>query len=93
MSPKLAIIDAIVGSEGDAPVHGRPKRMGLVLASENPVSCDAIAAYLMGINPKRIGYLQLAKRMKLGQIDVNQIETNADLDSYKSKFRLPSSAE
>jgi len=93
LSPKLAVIDAIVGSEGDAPIHGRPKSMGLVLASKNPVSCDAVAAYLMGMDPRIIGHIQLAQRRKLGQTDVDQIETNVDLDFHRRKFRLPSSTE
>jgi len=91
LSPKLGVIDAITASEGNAPVHGTPVRMGLVLASENPVSCDAVAAYLMGIDPSVVRHLQLARNRKLGEIDIRQIETNIDLTSYRREFRLPSS--
>lgn len=91
LSPKLGVIDAITASEGDAPVHGTPVRMGLILTSENPVSCDAVAAYLMGIDPTTIGHLQLARNRKLGEIDIKQIETNVDLLRYRREFRLPSS--
>lgn len=91
LSPKLGVIDAITASEGDAPIHGTPVRMGLILASENPVSCDAVAACLMGINPTAVGHLQLARNRKLGEIDIEQIETNTDLLHYRREFRLPSS--
>ena len=91
LSPKLGVIDAITASEGDAPVHGTPVHMGLVLASESPVSCDAVAAYLMGIDPRAVGHLQLAKNQGMGEIDIEEIETNVNLQPYRRKFRLPSS--
>jgi len=91
LSPKLGVIDAIIASEGDAPVHGTPVHMGLVLASESPVSCDAVAAYLMGIDPRSVGHLKLAKNQGLGEIDIEQIETNVDLQRYRKKLKLPSS--
>ena len=91
LSPKLGVIDAITASEGDAPTHGTPVHMGLVLASENPISCDAVAAYLMGVDPNTVGHLRLAKNQHLGEINIEEIETNVDLRRHKKKFKLPSS--
>jgi len=88
--PRLGVIDAIVASEGDAPVNGTPIRMGLILASGNPISCDAVAAYLMGISPNKVGCLQIAKKQNLGEIDMKEIETNVNLQRYRKKFKLPS---
>lgn len=70
LSPKVGVIDAIVASEGDAPIHGTPIHMGLILASQNSISCDAVAAYLMGTDPTTVGYLQLAKNQNLGEINL-----------------------
>jgi len=89
LSPKLGVIDAIVASEGDAPIHGTPVHMGLILASENPISCDAVAAFLMGLDPATIGYLKAAAAQSLGEIRVNEIETNVDLRSHVKRFKLP----
>ena len=89
LSPKLGVIDAIVASEGDAPIHGTPVHMGLILASENPISCDAVAAYLMGVDPATIGYLKAAMAQNLGVVRVNEIETNVDLRSHVKRFKLP----
>jgi len=91
LSPKLGVIDAVTASEGDAPVQGTPVHMGLVLASENPIGCDAVAAYLMGIDPNTVGHLQMARSEHLGEIDAKKIETNEDLRRYRRKFRLPPS--
>lgn len=93
LSPKLGVIDAIVASEGDAPIQGTPIHVGLILASKNPISCDTVAAYLMGIDPNTIGYVQLAKKQNLGKIDVKGIETTVDLRRYRKKFKLPSFIE
>jgi uncharacterized protein (DUF362 family) len=90
LSPKLGVIDAITASEGDSPVHGTPVHMGLIIASENSISCDAVAAYLMGIEPTRVGFLQLARNMGLGETSINDIETNSNLEQHRRTLKLPS---
>jgi uncharacterized protein (DUF362 family) len=42
------------------------RRLGLVMASKDPVAIDAAAAKMAGVNPKRIKYLQLAQKEGLG---------------------------
>ncbi len=44
----------------------QPRRIGLVMASKDPVAIDSAAAEIAGLNPKTIKYLQLAKREGLG---------------------------
>jgi uncharacterized protein (DUF362 family) len=90
LAPKLGVIDAIVASEGDAPIDGTPVRLDTVLASENSVSCDAMAAYLIGVDPNTVGFLRIAKKRRLGEIDPAHMEANMDLDPYMRKLRLPS---
>lgn len=89
IQPKLGVIDSIVASEGNAPISGSPVNRNLIFASENPVNCDAVAAYTMGINPTTIGYLQVAKEQKLGEINTDHIKTNVDLQQHVRKFKLP----
>lgn len=93
VSPKLGVIDAVVASEGDAPVHGTPVHMGMVIASENPVSCDAVAAYLMGVDLADVGFLRIANEQGLGEIDVGKIRTNVDLEPLVRRFQLPATIE
>jgi len=90
LSPRLGVVDGIVASEGDSPTNGTPVHMGLVLASENPISCDAVAAYLMGIDPNTVGCLRLAKKRNLREIDIKEIETNVNLQRHRKPFKLPS---
>jgi uncharacterized protein (DUF362 family) len=60
VAPHLAIVDGIVGMEGDGPIMGTPVHAGLVVMGTCPTAVDATAARLMGINPARVAYLAAA---------------------------------
>lgn len=44
----------------------QPRRLGLVMASKDPVAIDAAAARIAGVKPRSIKYLQLAQKEGLG---------------------------
>jgi uncharacterized protein (DUF362 family) len=75
--PYLALVDGIVGMEGDGPIMGRPKRAGLLVLGRNPVAVDATAARLMGIPAERIEYLAAASG-RLGPIRAGHIEQRGE---------------
>lgn len=55
IKPKLTIMDAVVGLEGNGPgAAGTPKKAGLILASENAAALDIVAAEIMGFEPMEI---------------------------------------
>lgn len=56
----FAIVDGIVGMEGNGPIQGMPRTAGVLVAGASPVSVDATCCRIMGLDPARIGYLQLA---------------------------------
>ena len=64
--PRLAIVDGIVGMQGDGPIKGTAIPAGHVVIGTDPVAVDATSAYLMGIDPMRVSYLEEASRF-LGQ--------------------------
>ncbi len=72
-TPELAIVDGIVGMEGDGPLNGTPKAMGVLLMGCDLVAVDATCCRLMQLDPERIGYLAMAQRKKLGQLAANRI--------------------
>ncbi len=47
----------------------KPRKLSLVMASRDPVAIDAAASKIMGVNPKSVGYIQLAAKEGLGSID------------------------
>lgn len=56
----FSIVDGIVGMEGNGPIQGTARPAGVVVAGADPVAVDATCCRIMGLNPRRIGYLRLA---------------------------------
>ena len=73
----LAIVDGIDCMEGDGPILGSKKQMGLILVGCNLPAVDATAARIMGLVPERISYLQLAAD-RLGPLAENRIEQRGE---------------
>ena len=55
----FAIVDGIVGMEGNGPIQGTPRTAGVVVAGASPVAVDATCCRIMGLDPARIQYLRL----------------------------------
>ena len=73
----IALVDGIVCMEGDGPIMGSPKSMGLVIVGTNPTAVDATVARLMGLDPTRVRYLRLAAG-RLGPIDEHLISQQGE---------------
>jgi len=71
--PDFAIVDGIVGMEGNGPIQGTPKASGVLVAGDDPVAVDATCARIMGLAPERIDYLKRAALM-LGHLQEDKIE-------------------
>jgi len=56
----FAIVDGIVGMEGNGPIQGTPKKAGVVVAGRDLAAVDASCCQIMSIDPSRVGYLSLA---------------------------------
>lgn len=67
------VIDGTVAMQGDGPTNGEPIELGWVLGSTNAIAADAVCAYLMGFEPRQIGYLVYANEAGLGPIDIDEI--------------------
>jgi uncharacterized protein (DUF362 family) len=67
-TPDLAIVDAIIGMEGDGPLNGTAKPMGMLIMGCDMVAVDASCCRLMKLNPEQVGYLVLGNRKRLGQL-------------------------
>ena len=73
-TPDLAIVDGIIGMEGDGPLNGTPKLMGTLIMGNDLLAVDATCCRLMELNPERIGYLGMGYQKKLGLLRVHEIE-------------------
>lgn len=64
----FTIVDGIVGMEGNGPIQGTPKPVGLLVFGDDPVAVDATCARVAGLNPEKIDYLMKAGRF-LGNVN------------------------
>ena len=55
--PDFAIVDGIVGMEGNGPIQGVPKSCGVLVMGDDPVAVDATCTRIMGLIPERVSYL------------------------------------
>lgn len=56
---QFAIVDGIVGMEGNGPIQGTPKHAGVLVAGQDVRAVDATCCRVMGIDPLKIAYLRL----------------------------------
>lgn len=84
----IAIVDGIDCMEGDGPIMGTKKPMGLVVVGTNPTAVDATICRLMDVNPRQVPYLALAAD-KLGPLDTRHIEQRGeDWKPLQSSFEV-----
>lgn len=75
--------------EGDGPIMGTPKPMGVLVMGTNLPAVDATAARLMELNPHAIPYLAEAGT-RLGPIAEAQIEQRGEtIQRYAKHFSFP----
>ena len=73
MRPDFAIVDGIVGMEGNGPIQGAPKAVGALIVGDDPVAVDATCARVMGLLPEKINHIARAA-MLLGHIQPEKIQ-------------------
>ena len=69
----IAIVDGIDCMEGDGPIMGTMKHMGLIVVGLSPPAVDATVCRLMQVDPYAVPYLALADG-RLGPISERLIE-------------------
>jgi uncharacterized protein (DUF362 family) len=86
--PDFAIVDGIMGMEGNGPIQGTPKAAGILLFGDDPVSVDATACRVMGLLPEKVDYLARAGTM-LGHVETSKIQQLGEgIDSVKTPFAV-----
>ncbi len=71
--PDFAIVDGIVGMEGNGPIQGTPKSCGVLVFGSDPVAVDATCCRVMGLIPERVKYLSGAGTL-LGHLKADKIQ-------------------
>jgi len=86
--PQFAIVDGIIGMEGNGPLQGQAKQSGVLVFGSDLAAVDATAARLMKIEPRKIKYLSEAGEF-LGNIAYERIEQIGEkLEALAQDFRV-----
>lgn len=86
--PGLVIVDGITGMEGDGPIMGHARPVGLIAMGTDAAAVDATCARVIGIDPARVPYLVRAGEY-LGQIDPARIDQRGEsVRRFRTDFAL-----
>jgi uncharacterized protein (DUF362 family) len=83
----FAIVDGVVGMEGNGPIQGKPKAVGVLVAGADLVAVDATCCRVMGIDPALVSYLRLAAER--GQTEEAKVEQIGEpVRAVRTNFEL-----
>jgi uncharacterized protein (DUF362 family) len=89
-----AIVDGVIGMEGDGPIMGTAKPVGAVIMGKYLQAVDCTAARIMGFDPKKIPYLVQAGAYFRGLDEGSIAQRGERLKRFAAKFKcLPQFAE
>jgi len=77
LAPRISILDAVIGMEGNGPGAGTPRPFGALLASTSAHALDAVICRALGIDPVRLPTFAAARELGIA-CDPGRIETVGD---------------
>jgi uncharacterized protein (DUF362 family)/Pyruvate/2-oxoacid:ferredoxin oxidoreductase delta subunit len=90
VTPSLNVVDAVLAMEGNGPSSGRPRMLGMLMAGEDAVAIDAVAARIIGFPDGFIDTTRIATEMGLGEGDIGRITLLGDAaEERPERFELP----
>jgi ferredoxin len=72
--PTLAIMDAVVGMEGEGPAGGDPRQIGALLASPDSVALDVVASAMAGFDPMEVYTNAVAAARGIGPSSADEVD-------------------
>ncbi|MCA9440166.1 MAG: DUF362 domain-containing protein [Candidatus Omnitrophica bacterium] len=83
LNPRINIVDGIIAMEGEGPVKGNPRPMGVLAAGVDPTAVDSVCCRLVKFPPTSLCTIQAARRMGIGAWAESDIELIGDpLDEF-----------
>ncbi len=91
LKPELAVMDGIVGMEGDGATNGTPIASGVILSSTDCVALDAVASEVMGFSNRDILTTSIAHERGLGVGELDKIEVVGEkINDVRMEFKKAS---
>jgi uncharacterized protein (DUF362 family) len=91
LAPALTIIDGVQAMDRGGPIHGRTRKLGWLIAGQDPIACETVCGELVNINPEDLPIVRTAKAMNFGCHDRAKIQTLGDdySKNITTDFQLP----
>ncbi|TYP46580.1 DUF362 domain-containing protein [Thermosediminibacter litoriperuensis] len=90
-SPVLSVIDGIWAMEGDGPTAGSPRKLGIIIVSQDGIAADYVAAKIIGLKIEEFPLIKRALERGLFReenVEVNVLEGKLE-DVMVSDFKIP----
>lgn len=89
--PAITIMDAIIGQEGNGPIRGDPRQIGLILASTDAPALERVACEIIGAEPHRVRTLRAAAELGIGVPQLDRIRVLGEpIEAVRlTDFRFP----
>jgi uncharacterized protein (DUF362 family) len=92
MRTDMTVIDGVTCMEGNGPVVGNPRKMGVIVAGRDVVAVDSFCCGLMGFKPEEIGHVANTALLGVGQL--NGYEVVGDpWEGFACRFERPYSVK
>jgi uncharacterized protein (DUF362 family)/Pyruvate/2-oxoacid:ferredoxin oxidoreductase delta subunit len=78
IKPRLYIMDGIIAMEGNGPRTGKPRKLNVLLFSNDPVALDSVACKIININPEFVLTCPAGEKGKLGTYQLESIDIIGD---------------
>jgi len=91
VKPKLNIMDAVMGMDGNGPTNGKPKHIGLLCAGEDAFALDLAMLNILGLDPQKVPVMKQGMLRDLCARNISEIEIKGEVPEkfYVDGFRFP----
>lgn len=81
IKPRLCVMDAVIGMEGNGPRNGRSRKIGLLIFADDPTAMDAVMARIIALDPRMVPTLAAADLHNPGCLENYEL-LGESLDAY-----------
>ena len=78
VTPKLTVVDGVVGMEGPGPGAGDPRLFGVVVAGPSSIAVDTVCARILGFADKEVSTVWLAQQRNISEAALGNIEVRGE---------------
>jgi uncharacterized protein (DUF362 family) len=95
LGPMVTILDGIIAMEGQGPVSGEGRNLGVMVGSADPVACEMVCCEIVKFKPQELPLICSARKLGFGCWDMDKIEVVGDdykpliCDDFKASELTP----